>query len=132
ASADRGGSVRLWEPASGKALGVLPFPATSVAWSADGRTLACAGEPGIRFWDADAVREGRPALAGRLEANSTLAWSSASNLLALSAGNEVQLRDGASYKPLASLVGHTAAVRCLAFRPDGKALATAGIGRTVR
>jgi WD40 repeat protein/serine/threonine protein kinase len=132
ASADRGGSVRLWRADTGKPLGTLPVHASSVAWSSDGKTLACGAEPGIVFWDTDAGREARSPLTAHLEANSVVAWSAARNVLALSAGREVQLWEGDSCKPLPSLTGHTDAVRCLAFRADGKALATGSSDRSVR
>jgi WD40 repeat protein/serine/threonine protein kinase len=131
ASADRGGTVRLWRAETGKLLGGLPVHATSVAWSSDGKTLACAAEPGIVFWDTDAGRPARAALPARLHTNSVVAWSAARNLLALSVADEVQLWDGDAGKPLPPLTGHSEAVRCLAFRPDGAALATGSGDRSV-
>ena len=50
------------------------------------------------------------------------------------AGNDgqVKLWDAATYGLQAAFTGHTDAVMCLAFSPDGCRLATAGADRTVK
>jgi WD40 repeat protein len=45
---------------------------------------------------------------------------------------EVKLWDVTSGKNIASLEGHTNMVRCVAFRPDGKALVTGSEDGTIR
>jgi WD40 repeat protein/serine/threonine protein kinase len=61
ATAGGDGTVRLWDPASGKELATLPGhagPVLAVAFAPDGKTLASAGEDTtVRLWDVAARRE---------------------------------------------------------------------------
>ncbi len=102
ATADGDGTVRLWNPATGRAAGAPLHASTQhgvygVAFSPDGKLLATAdGDGTVRLWNP---ATGRPA--GKT----------------LHASGPTTARYG---------------VRAVAFSPDGKLLATAGADGTVR
>jgi WD40 repeat protein/transcriptional regulator with XRE-family HTH domain len=102
ASADGDGTVRLWNPATGRAIGV-PLHASArygvygVAFSPDGTLLASGGGDGtVRLWNP---ATGRPA------------------------GKPLHASGRTSARP---------GVRAVAFSPDGTLLASAGADGTVR
>jgi WD40 repeat protein len=55
ASASRDGTVRLWQPATGKEIRrhVCPEMPGPIAYSPDGKRLACGVAASVLFWDAD-------------------------------------------------------------------------------
>jgi WD40 repeat protein len=147
ASGEEGGTVRLWDPAAGKAKHVLKAHAGSVhavAFSPDGKTLATGGDDestkvgpdgkllppvGVRIWDVDTARGTvalRHALQGQKGGVTAVAFGLGGKVLA-SAGPEdkvIRLWSPATGKEAAVLKGHLGGVRCLAVTPDGKTLAS--------
>ncbi len=61
-----------------------------------------------------------------------LAFSPEGSLLALAAGSGIQLLSTADYTLVETLVGHTATVTAVSFRPDGRRLASSSFDGSVR
>ena len=136
ASAGGDGTVRLWDPATGRPAGTLQDhhrEVTSVVFSPDGHLLASAGNDGmVRLWDP---ATGRPAatLHGHDGVVTSVVFSPDGHLLA-SAGNDgmVRLWDPATGRPAATLHGHDGVASSVVFSPDGHLLASAGNDGMVR
>ncbi len=121
--------VRLWDPQDGKelhSLKVAPGDAWCVALSPDGRTLATAGQT-IRLWDTASGKQ-RGQLAGHTDKVFALTFSPDGQSLA-SGGEDggLCLWDVAQRSQLRRWEPGRC-VTCLAFRPDGKAIAVATSG----
>ncbi len=148
ATADGDGTVRLWDPATGRPVGrSLPADTganggvSGVAFSPDGKLLASADNDGtVRLWDPATGRPvGRllPADAGSGVGASGVAFSPDGKLLA-TADNDgtVRLWDPVTGRPvgrsLPADTGLSDAVNGVAFSPDGTLLASADGDGTVR
>jgi WD40 repeat protein/serine/threonine protein kinase len=135
-SGDRGGGVRLWNFATGRARKVLHYgdqEVTSVCFSPDGRTLATAGQDQtVRLWNTVNWQE-MASLRGHTGTICCVAWSPDGKQLA-SAGRDraVKIWDAATYREIRTLPDHADVVRCVAWSPDGKTLSTGGAESTVR
>jgi sugar lactone lactonase YvrE len=143
ASGSLDNTIKLWEARTGKALRALKGHAerlAGLAFSPDGKTLVSGSrDQAIKFWDvgsAKVVRTLNRAGGSRFVVLSPDGRTLASNGLTLPGKREnarlVTLRDVASGKERLTLTGHRHSVFCAAFSPDGKVLASAGDGNTVR
>lgn len=110
----------------------------TIAFSPDGALLATAGgsAPRVRLWDTRDPR--RPRAAGVLEEDAgsiSLAFSPRGSVLAVAILEGVHLWDvsrPAQPRRLGVVAGHTDTVQAVAFSPDGRLLATAGLDGAVR
>ncbi|MFC6086221.1 nSTAND1 domain-containing NTPase [Sphaerisporangium aureirubrum] len=135
AAGQEDGTVRLWDPATGRAVGPPLTGHTGtvnhLAFSPDGSRLASAGEDDVvRLWDAVNGRAVGQPLIGHTEPVWQVAFSPDGSLLASGAADgTVRLWDVATGRPVGEpRVGHTDAVYRLLFSPDGTTLAGVGNG----
>jgi WD40 repeat protein/tRNA A-37 threonylcarbamoyl transferase component Bud32 len=136
------GVLRLWDAADGKLVRALDAHAEAVhcvAFSPDGSRLATAGGlPGhpceVKLWDVSKGLEAARVL-GQAEPIWDLSFSPDGRRLAGAVGGydqlgrplpgELLIWDLAGGTPVRRLTGHSSAVRCVAFSPDDRWLATA-------
>jgi WD40 repeat protein/serine/threonine protein kinase len=129
ASASWDQSVKVWDTATGQeAYTVRGHPdwVNSVAFRPDGRRLATASsDHTIKVWEAPASQDARPLFrAGRLTYHG-VAFSPDSKRLALTGpGNGVTVCDATTGQTVFTLQGHGRPVNTVAFRGDGKLLAS--------
>lgn len=135
ASAGDDGAVQLWnvdKQALERTLREAGPKVRTIAFSPDGSELFSSGNDGIvSIWD---YKQG--ALLRAFEetvATWALAHSPVERLLAVGTRlPEIELRRTDSRELVSRLVGHTQGVRCLAFSPDGRTLASASLDQSVR
>jgi WD40 repeat protein/serine/threonine protein kinase len=129
------GEVKVFDPASGRALARLeggPGPVTCLAFSPGSRLLATACGDQIRLWEAGTNRLVRT-LTGHHEPVTALAFSPDGRLLASGAQDcRIRLWEIDTENNPVILPGHLDPVTALAFSPDGRTLASASSDRTVR
>jgi WD40 repeat protein len=134
ASAGSDGMVRLWDPATGKALRTLRASsgrAHAVAFSPDGIFLA-AGDQDIFVWDTTTWQQPRR-LRSHTDTLRALAFSPDGKLASASQDGTVKVWEARSVKELLTLSGHQADVHSVAWNPaDGRMLASVADDGTLR
>ncbi|WP_211835130.1 nSTAND1 domain-containing NTPase [Streptomyces rhizosphaericus] len=130
------GTVRLWDPATGRTRRALTShngAVRAVAFNPDGHTLATSSaDRTVRLWDPATGRT-RRALTSHNGAVRAVAFNPDGHTLATSSADRtVRLWDPATGRTRRILTGHNGAVRAVAFNPDGRTLATADENGTVR
>jgi WD40 repeat protein/tRNA A-37 threonylcarbamoyl transferase component Bud32 len=144
ASADAGGTIKLWDATATQETTSLRVEARNIArvvFSPTGAYLAAAVDRVIQVWD---VRTGIPltALRGHTRKVWGIAFSPDGRQLASVSGDcdpgtrpargELKLWDVASGKELPSLGDRAGLATAVAFSPDGRRLATAGLKDVAR
>ncbi len=140
ASADYGGEVRIWDPATGTARHNLTGhtnTVTALAVAPDGSWLATASDGGeVRIWDpASGIT--RHVLTGHTNTVRALVIAQDGSWLAVAGGQpvtagEVRIWDTDTGTARHILTGYTRKVSALVFIPDGSGLASADYGGEVR
>ena len=126
------GLIRLWDVATGRNLQTLRGLADSLNFSADGRTLASAGDK-IEFWSVARGRRVRIQPADISGKQGSVAFSPDGRNLASGAfGKTIKLWDVTSGRGLQTLVGHTGDVGSVAFSHDGRTLASGSEDTTIK
>lgn len=121
-----GGTIKLWDVATGKELRTLDAhtkPVHALALSGDGRLLASGSyEPAVKLWDTTTGRE-LHALAGHGGLVNSVALSRDGRVL-VSSGDESALKvwDTATGQELRTLASPTGDIINLALSPDGRTL----------
>jgi len=111
-------------------------PINAVAFSPDGRTVATSSDDHtVRLWDA-AAGSPRGILEGHIERVDSVAFSPDGRLASSDRDKTIRLWDPASGQALLVLKGYAGRFlgprKCIKFSPDGRTLASAGDGRTLK
>lgn len=128
-------SVSLRDLSSGAELRKLSA-ARPLAFSPDGKFIACYGSGKIEIWNVGTAELPR-SFGEQVDALTSFAFSPNGKLLASVAGvgfreSDVRLWDFATGQELHRLVGHRGGVWSVAFSPDGKFLFTGGDDTTIK
>jgi WD40 repeat protein/serine/threonine protein kinase len=133
------GWLKVWDTAAWKELGPFPNASSPLAFSPDGRSLVTGGGRDatafpIKLWDAATERELRT-FKGHGWAVLDVAFVPHSDvplLASASTDGTVRIWDPRSGREIQKLEWDTGGVRCVAFSPDGRFLASGGMGRVIK
>jgi WD40 repeat protein/tetratricopeptide (TPR) repeat protein len=127
-------TIKLWDPARGQVVRTLrghTGPVRCVAFRADGKRLATAGDVSVKVWDPSGDQESR-SLSPTQNAHS-LAFSPTRRQLATAhADGSVKLWDATTGRELHAFAKHADRVTGVAFSPDGRRLASTSFDQTVK
>ncbi|MCY4401732.1 MAG: sigma-70 family RNA polymerase sigma factor [Candidatus Poribacteria bacterium] len=129
ASGGYDGTIRFWDVATGELIRTIDTKSDnsidSVAYSPDGKILACTGDngaDGIRFWD---VKTGELLKTIEVEAGAfSVVYSPDGSTFASGGMGELSVWDAKTYEILKTFTGHIDPVYSVAYSPDGKTLAS--------
>jgi WD40 repeat protein/serine/threonine protein kinase len=120
----------ITQHAAFRSLSNQSAPIVSVAYTADGHTLASASQDGsIQLWDAVA---GRPLAPFNDHANDVTFSPDGRTLASADADKNIRMWDVPTSQVTATLDGHTGPVLAVAFSPDGLWLASGSEDKTIR
>jgi WD40 repeat protein len=132
ASGSRDRTIKLWDLDTQRVIQTLTghtHTVNAVLFNADGRLISGSSDKTIRLWN---IQTGECIkLKGHQLAIHGLALH-CSTLASASADSTVRFWDLETATVIQTLVGHTAAVKAIAFSPDGRYLATGSDDRTIR
>jgi WD40 repeat protein len=136
ATASADGTVRLWDPDTGREVRTLTGHAgavLAVAFAPNSQSLITAGQDGTaRAWDTASGRPIRTCSAHQGAVRAVAFTSDGTRLVTGGDDHTARVWEAATGRPLFTLADHAGAVRALAISPDGKYLATGGDDRQVR
>lgn len=125
-------AIKIWS-LDGKLLKTLNHggPNSDIAWSGDGKFLACASDPLLTVWETESWKQVHQV---NLEGNiSSVEWSPDSKWLAAGGFKQViHLWKADDWQEERQLKGHRSHVNDVAWSPDSKFLASAGQDTSAR